>query len=242
MSQFSIVIPTKNEELYLPELLNSIMLQKKFNVYEVPIFIADNNSTDKTLLVAKYFKNKGLNINVIKGGRPAQARNNGANLCETEYILFIDSDVILTEYVLFTYSKYIQKYKKPIYTSFLRPIKNTFGGWLYYGGFTPILIFKDVIFRITGNILGGWNILIKKTEFDRVRGFDEKIDTHEDIKLGRQFPVKDFGVIPVFVNLSTRRFDKEGFWNVFWMYLRVFVRSKFSEDYSDKEGEKYFKS
>jgi glycosyltransferase involved in cell wall biosynthesis len=52
MPHISIVIPTYNEEKYLPRLLKQIK-QQDFTDYE--IIVADNNSKDKTRSIAKRF-------------------------------------------------------------------------------------------------------------------------------------------------------------------------------------------
>ena len=84
----SIVIPTYNEQKYLPELLKSLKKQT-YKHYE--IIISDNNSTDNTLNIAKTYKCK-----IVKGGYPPIARNNGAKVAKYD-LLFIDSDVIIND-------------------------------------------------------------------------------------------------------------------------------------------------
>ena len=70
---FSIIIPTYNEEEYLPVLLDSIK-EQDFDDYE--IIVADANSTDKTVEIAKDY-----GCIVVEGGLPAVGRNNGAKIC-----------------------------------------------------------------------------------------------------------------------------------------------------------------
>src|SRR5271165_4985787 len=83
----SIVIPTFNEEDCLPLLLESIRTQS-FSDYE--IIIADNNSTDDTLLIARQY-----GATITTGGLPGAGRNAGASFATGELILFLDADVIL---------------------------------------------------------------------------------------------------------------------------------------------------
>jgi glycosyltransferase involved in cell wall biosynthesis len=63
----SIIIPTFNEERFLPYLLKSLN-EQTFNDLEV--IVADNNSTDATQAIA--LKSGAT------GGLPARGRNNGA--------------------------------------------------------------------------------------------------------------------------------------------------------------------
>ena len=84
----SIIIPTLNEEKYLPKLLESIKKQS-FKDYE--IIVADANSKDKTRKIARDYGCK-----ITSGGiLPAVARNNGAKKAAGEILLFIDADCII---------------------------------------------------------------------------------------------------------------------------------------------------
>ena len=91
-SKITIVIPSYNEEFYIYNTLWSISKQKFDG--RLKVIIADGNSTDRTLeMISKalqYFKN--LDIEITEGGLVGVARNNGAKLVNTPYILFIDAD------------------------------------------------------------------------------------------------------------------------------------------------------
>ena len=84
----TIVIPCKNEENYIFHLLEHLRIQCIGNTR---IIIADA-STDNTREIIQNHKGK-LNVEIIDGGPVSTAKNNGAKLVKTPYILFIDSDV-----------------------------------------------------------------------------------------------------------------------------------------------------
>ena len=87
----SIVIPTLNEEKYLPLLLKSVKNQVLQD--EVEIIVADSGSTDKTQEIAVSF---GCRVYVIPSVvLPAQAKNGGAEFAQGSIIFFVDADVIL---------------------------------------------------------------------------------------------------------------------------------------------------
>jgi glycosyltransferase involved in cell wall biosynthesis len=83
------VIPCKNEENYIANLLVHLRWQK--NIDNTRILIADC-STDNTRKIIDAAKGD-LNVEVIEGGPVSIAKNNGARLVTTPYILFIDADV-----------------------------------------------------------------------------------------------------------------------------------------------------
>jgi glycosyltransferase involved in cell wall biosynthesis len=91
--KFSIVIPTLNEEVYLPRLLESLSKQK-FSDFEV--ILVDAHSDDKTVVQAKKFmKDIELRIFNSKKRNVAYQRNFGVQKAVGEWIIFLDSDEIL---------------------------------------------------------------------------------------------------------------------------------------------------
>ncbi|PIV12587.1 MAG: teichoic acid biosynthesis protein, partial [Candidatus Nealsonbacteria bacterium CG03_land_8_20_14_0_80_36_12] len=82
----SIIIPTLNEEKYLPSLLEEI---KKQNFSDYEIIVADGGSEDKTVKIARNYGCK-----IVKGGLPAKGRNEGAKIAEGDILLFMDADNI----------------------------------------------------------------------------------------------------------------------------------------------------
>ena len=81
----SIIIPTLNEEKYLPKLLGCIRNQAYKN-YEV--IVADAGSKDKTREIAKKH-----GCRIVKGGMPAVGRNSGARIAKGSILLFADADI-----------------------------------------------------------------------------------------------------------------------------------------------------
>ncbi|MCA9371599.1 glycosyltransferase [Candidatus Woesebacteria bacterium] len=89
--QFSIVIPTLNEEKYLPRLLDNIVKQQGKHDFE--IFVVDAESTDQTISVAKSFSSK-LPVKILRARvrNLSFQRNLGAQRAKGDYLIFLDAD------------------------------------------------------------------------------------------------------------------------------------------------------
>ncbi|MBU0978679.1 MAG: glycosyltransferase family A protein, partial [Patescibacteria group bacterium] len=89
---FSIVIPTLNEEKYLPYLLKDLS-EQTFDLSLVEVIHVDGSSPDKTVQVAKKFANKlKLTSIVVKKRNVAFQRNTGASRAKGKWIIFMDAD------------------------------------------------------------------------------------------------------------------------------------------------------
>ena len=87
----SIIIPTLNEEKYLPRLLKSICRQS-FTDYE--IIVSDGDSADRTKEIAESYGCKFIRSGV-KG--ISVQRNVGAKLASGDILVFVDADCILPD-------------------------------------------------------------------------------------------------------------------------------------------------
>ena len=87
--KITIVVPCKNEEDYICHLLNHLKMQRYIGNTRIIIADASTDNTKKVIEKSKDY----LNVEVIEGGPVSVAKNNGARLVTTPYILFIDSDV-----------------------------------------------------------------------------------------------------------------------------------------------------
>lgn len=98
----SVIITTKNEEKVIARLIQSINKQSYKNF---EIILVDNNSTDRTVDIAKKM---GIKVYSFGPERSAQ-RNFGAKKARGEYLLFLDADMELTNKVL---EECIEAFKK----------------------------------------------------------------------------------------------------------------------------------
>jgi len=205
----SIVIPTLNEENYLPRLLNCL---KKQNFKDYEIIVADAESKDKTREIAKNFGCK-----VVSGGLPAKGRNQGAKFAQGDLLLFLDADIILPENSL---EKLLREFKDrnlKVAGCFLQSqSENKIVRFLYhliYNG--PILLLEQVFPHASGFIL------IKKDLHQRIKGFDEGIKMSEDHSYVREASESGkFGILKsITVFISPRRFEQEGWLKTSFKFL-----------------------
>ena len=89
-----VVVLTKNSELILEKCLNSIYQSVPVN----NVIVVDGFSTDRTLEILERYKAEKQNIKIISDkGTRATARQRGIRNVETEWFMFVDSDVILCQ-------------------------------------------------------------------------------------------------------------------------------------------------
>jgi len=96
---FSIVIPTLNEERYIPKLLGDLANQTTPN-FEV--IVVDAKSDDNTRGVVNTFSKKLKKVRCVASEvrNVSHQRNLGANLAQSDWIVFMDADNRLPKYFL----------------------------------------------------------------------------------------------------------------------------------------------
>lgn len=103
--EFSVIIPTLNEENYIENCMKSISSQTlPRDMYE--IIVSDGASEDRTVEIAK----KYADIVVISKKRGIWwGRNYGAKFAKGKYLVFIDADTMLKEDYLEVVHEYLER-------------------------------------------------------------------------------------------------------------------------------------
>ncbi len=194
--KISVVIPAFNEEKFLAKCLESLKNQD-FDDFE--IIVVDNNSTDRTVEVAKKF---GAIVLFEKNQGVAFARQKGFLKAKGEIIASTDADTILPKNWL---SKIFEEFKKD---------KDlvAFGGSceFYSGPISARLASKFLLkpFLILDKFFsGGWNLMgcnmaIKKEAFLKIGGFNTNLKLNEDVEIS--FRLRKNGKVKVDLNFKVK--------------------------------------
>jgi len=228
----TIVVPCKNEEDYIHHLLDSLRSQ---NIGDTRIIIADC-STDNTRQVIKD-NSTSLNIEIIEGGPVSIAKNNGAKLVTTPYILFIDADVrffknnVISDAVnkidsmnLDLVGLNIKCYDKDPRAMLGFTIFNTINHTLKF--FSPFAV--------------GAFMLTRRDKFEEYGGFPEKFATSEDYFLSRKYSPKKFRIVKHHFGQDSRRFKKMGYLGMAKYLVKNFVNRNNKQYWDKLDGSKYW--
>lgn len=210
----SIIIPTLNEKRYIGRLLDSIIGQ---DVSErIEIIVADAHSTDGTRELVESYCRKFAALQIVEGGLPAKARNSGGRAASGEILIFIDADVTLP------HSSFLKKN-----LGYFRSRRLAVASVLFRPQSTRLI---DHILTHTSNLairmlkrihpLGSMCIVVTRDVFLKSGGYPEDRVLAEDHDfVARCIPFGLFDLLPVPVEFSVRRFDKEGRFGIAWKYI-----------------------
>ena len=223
----SIVIPCKNEEKQIGRTLIALQNQTA-DMPNIPIYIADAGSSDSTHKIIQGFIREGkLNIRIVEGGYPPAGRNNGASYCKSEYILFLDADIELGED--HSIEKSIRLALEKDLDLVATYIKCRNGNQYDRIFWEKIHAFTYKYPYIVGPYAAGMFILIRRSKFQELGGFNEKMILGDDWELTHKIPRKKFGVADTFIWTTNRRFMTQGYLKTFSRYFRVAISRNFRE-------------
>ena len=230
--KITIVVPCKNEENYIAHLLMHLRQQ---SIGNTRIIIADC-STDRTREVIQTMKGE-LNIDVIEGGPVSLAKNNGARLVTTPYILFIDADVrffkdtVIQDAVNTMESKNldliglkIKCYDKDPRAKLGFVIFNTINHALKF--FSPFAV--------------GAFMLTRRDRFEEFGGFPENLLTSEDYFLSKKYSPRKFKIIRHHFGQDSRRFKKMGYLGMGKYLVKNFVNRNNKAYWNSLEHNRYW--
>ena len=230
--KITIVVPCKNEENYIHHLLNALRNQ---DIGDTRVIIADC-STDSTRQVIED-NSIGLNVELIDGGPVSTAKNRGAKLVTTPYILFIDADVrffkntVIHDAVnkmelknLHLVGLNIKCYDKDLRAKI---------------GFTAFNLINHTLKFVSPFAVGAF-MLTRRDKFEEYGGFPEQFSTSEDYFLSRKYSPRKFRIVKHHFGQDSRRFKKMGYMGMVKYLVKNFVNRN-NKTYWDKlDSSKYW--
>lgn len=175
----SIIIPTLNEEDFIGRLLDSISNQ---TVSPKEIIVVDAFSKDKTTKEVKKRQAKMANLKYyqIPQKTIARQRNFGESKTATEYLLFLDADMMLKrKYDLEKYFKEVLQKKADVAAARTLPDVNSWKNTVYF-------MVEDAAFKASQYIwpvITARNLYMPKEVFEKAGGFNEELVVGEDQEL-----------------------------------------------------------
>lgn len=217
---YSFVIPVFNRPDEVDELLNSLTQQKQ---KDFEVIIVEDGSTLSSQMVCERYKNQlAIHYYYKENSGPGQSRNYGVERAKGDYVIILDSDVVLPDDYLVTVDQELK-----------RQPADAFGGPdAAHPSFTPIqkaISYSMTAFFTTGGIRGGkkkmdkfyprsFNMGIKKEVYQQLKGFS-KMRFGEDI---------DFSIRIFKAGLACRLFPEAWVWHKRRTDFRKFFRQVYN--------------
>ena len=232
-NKITIVVPCKNEQDYIGHLLMHLRQQ---NIGNTRIIIADC-STDDTRKVIQALK-WSLNVEVIEGGPVSVAKNNGAKLVTTPYILFIDSDVrFFSDTVISDCVDEIEKNNLDLIGLY---VKCYDGDKRAQIGFMLFNAINNMMKHFSPFAVGAF-MLTRTEKFLELGGFEEKHGTSEDFFLSQKYDIEKFKLINHYFGQDSRRFEKMGYFGMAWYLIKNFWNRNNEKYWNNIDYSKYWK-
>ncbi|HOJ17415.1 MAG: glycosyltransferase [Ignavibacteriales bacterium] len=219
---YSIIIPTLNEEKLLPNILNQLTeanLKEKFG-YE--IIISDGGSTDKTFQIASKYADK-IVYNEGNFRTIAIGRNEGARVAKGSILIFINGDILFEDplrFFSFVHEKFVpSEFSAMTCRVKVFPEEETQGDKIFHGFYNN---YFKCLNKLGMGMGRGECQVIRKEVFEKVGGNLEHLTAGEDFDLYRR--IKKTGKIlfvdEICVYESPRRYRKLGYFNVTLSWLK----------------------
>jgi glycosyltransferase involved in cell wall biosynthesis len=209
MSKLSIIIPTLNEEKFLPILLASLTKQTK---KDFEVVVVDGSSKDKTVELAHSFGSQlsGFQVCVSEKASLPLQRNLGARATKGEWLVFVDADSLLLPYFIERLECFIEEHDPQLFTTWCRPDSEVSGDALFTL-LTNLFVESSIVFHRP--IAPGPLAAVRREVFELVGGYNEALTFGEDYDLTRRIAAQGIALQilrETLYVLSLRRVRKEG--------------------------------
>lgn len=221
ISELSIVIPTLNEEYYLPKLLHSLAVQKFPG--KLQVIIVDGGSSDKTREKAKSFSQEFDELLILKTHKgQGHQRNLGAIHARYKHLLFLDADIIIPHGMLNKYLKGVDPDKRIVGRILLFSTKCNIWDYLFFNAAYIWIAFHS-LFK---PIMSGGFLLTTKENHEKIGGFKEEGLMGEDLEYGDRSLASGaecYMKYSCYVFHSSRRSNHMGLFRLLYTYVVTYI-------------------
>lgn len=186
--KISVIIPARNEEDNLPNILSDLMNQSYY-IHE--IICVDDNSEDRTQEIIKKYGVHCVNLNTLPKGWKGKpwACQNGALAATGQVLLFLDADVRLSKSAIDSLVKRYTEQGKPLSVQPYHIVRKQHEHFSLFFNLIQICSTAMSLFGIKKKIgFYGPVLMISKALFDKHGGYEVvKNNVVEDFNLGRYY-------------------------------------------------------
>lgn len=212
--KFSIIIPTHNEEKYLPRCLDSIKKASELFPSQVEVIVVLNRCTDATEDIAI---SKGVKIVHNDSRNLSKIRNAGVTEAIGEILVTIDADSVMSPNMLIEIERNLLSGKYIGGGVTIYPERKSLGINISYSLLRLSLLFTG----LSGGLY--WCYL---KDFKAVGKFNEDMIFGEDLEFAKRLKIygkkngKKFGTLKkAHILTSCRKFDRFGDWFLFTLLI-----------------------
>jgi glycosyltransferase involved in cell wall biosynthesis len=182
--KIGIVIPNKNDSLYLKDCLNSVLNQ---STQPNEIIFIDDGSTDDSIEIANKILKNFINVTIIKNKKSVgtmSALNQGLMVSKADYLLFLASNDCLADGVIAEVKSNLEglEVKPGAWSALVKLIDDS--GHVSRIHYSPLISFKPRYFDKThciqlANRLGNWftgtTTFFHRESLKDIQGFDPRL-------------------------------------------------------------------
>jgi len=177
----SFIIPALNEERRIGRCLQSIeRLDPSPSVGGTEVIVVDNCSTDRT---AEISRGQGAIVEQVPPGHPSRARNAGARRATGEWLAFVDADCELPAKWLTTCGAHLLLDEQIVAAGGGMSGPAADATWVERAWYEIAHAARPAV-STPVRWLPTFNLLVRRSAFEAIGGFDESLSTCEDCDLG----------------------------------------------------------
>jgi glycosyltransferase involved in cell wall biosynthesis len=214
--KFSVIIPARDEEYYLPKCIESINKSfRELGQLSYEIIVVINRSTDGTEDIAR---ENGCIIAKDESKNLSQIRNSGAKFARGKILITVDADSTLSLGMMKAINEAMESGKYAGGGVLIYPERWSLG--IFCSGILIGLL--GLWFRATAGLF-----FFTREAFEAIGGFNEKLLSAEDIDFAKRLRkyalirnLRYKNIFSAHIVTSCRKFDKFGDW---YFFTRLFT-------------------